>query len=156
MSRHQVCPSPRDIKEMNFVLLGPAGSPYEGKSRHCVLASRHRVRVRPCPVPSPARPPYPTANASHPPSSSLSPSSPPGGFYHGIVDFPSEYPFKPPQIKMYTPSGRFEVDRPLCLSMTNFHPESWNPVRPRPSSSFTLSFCASAPVAVGCVAAAAV
>jgi ubiquitin-protein ligase len=97
----QVCPSPRDIKEMNFVLLGPVDSPFAG------------------------------------------------GFYHGVVEFPVEYPFKvsvscwvaararfhtvlkflqPPQIKMFTPSGRFEVNKPLCLTMTNFHPESWNPV----------------------------
>jgi len=31
------------------------------------------------------------------------------GFYHGTLSFPTEYPFKPPRIKMITPSGRFDV-----------------------------------------------
>ena len=29
------------------------------------------------------------------------------GFYHGTLAFPKEYPFKPPRIRMLTPSGRF-------------------------------------------------
>ncbi len=32
-----------------------------------------------------------------------------GGFYHGTVLFPSDYPYKPPTIRMITPSGRFKV-----------------------------------------------
>eukprot|EP01098_Paradermamoeba_levis_P006521 TRINITY_DN2701_c0_g1_i2.p1 TRINITY_DN2701_c0_g1~~TRINITY_DN2701_c0_g1_i2.p1 ORF type:complete len:161 (+),score=41.52 TRINITY_DN2701_c0_g1_i2:124-606(+) len=51
-----------------------------------------------------------------------------GGQYHGKLIFPSEYPFKPPGIMMITPSGRFETERRLCLSMSDFHPESWNPL----------------------------
>lgn len=39
-----------------------------------------------------------------------------------------EYPFKPPAIMMLTPSGRFEPNRRLCLSMSDFHPETWNPM----------------------------
>lgn len=50
-----------------------------------------------------------------------------GGEYHGRVTFPPEYPFKPPRIKMCTPSGRFECNKRLCLSMSDFHEESWNP-----------------------------
>jgi len=34
-----------------------------------------------------------------------------GGEYHGLLLFPSEYPFKPPGIKMLTPSGRFHPDK---------------------------------------------
>ena len=30
-------------------------------------------------------------------------------------------------ICMLTPSGRFEPNTNLCLSMTDFHPESWSP-----------------------------
>mmetsp|Transcript_2260 Transcript_2260/g.6859 ORF Transcript_2260/g.6859 Transcript_2260/m.6859 type:complete len:105 (+) Transcript_2260:356-670(+) len=45
----------------------------------------------------------------------------------GKLKFPSEYPFKPPAISMLTPNGRFETDRRLCLSMSDFHPESWCP-----------------------------
>ena len=50
-----------------------------------------------------------------------------GGLYHGKVVFPNEYPFKPPSIYMLTPNGRFETGRRLCLSMSDFHPESWVP-----------------------------
>ena len=39
--------------------------------------------------------------------------------------FPPEYPFKPPGILMLTPSGRFETGTRLCLSMSDFHPETW-------------------------------
>jgi ubiquitin-conjugating enzyme E2 J2 len=50
-----------------------------------------------------------------------------GGEYHGVLLFPSDYPFKPPGIKMFTPSGRFHPDRKICFSMSDFHPGSWNP-----------------------------
>nr|CAG8514288.1 3287_t:CDS:2 [Entrophospora candida]CAG8525655.1 1216_t:CDS:2 [Entrophospora candida] len=49
------------------------------------------------------------------------------GEYHGVVQFPVEYPFKPPSIRMTTPSGRFQPNTKLCLSMSDFHPSSWNP-----------------------------
>ena len=51
-----------------------------------------------------------------------------GGTYHGLLKFPPEYPLKPPSVMMYTPSGRFKPNRRLCLSMSDFHPESWNPM----------------------------
>ncbi|TYZ69210.1 hypothetical protein PybrP1_011921 [[Pythium] brassicae (nom. inval.)] len=51
-----------------------------------------------------------------------------GGFYHGKLRFPPEYPMKPPAVLMLTPNGRFEVNRRICLSMSDFHPETWNPV----------------------------
>ncbi|KAF8325875.1 UBC-like protein [Cantharellus anzutake] len=50
-----------------------------------------------------------------------------GGEYHGVLLFPSEYPFKPPGIKMFTPSGRFQPNKKICFSMSDFHPGSWNP-----------------------------
>ncbi|KAF7430662.1 Ubiquitin-conjugating enzyme E2 6 [Pleurotus ostreatus] len=50
-----------------------------------------------------------------------------GGEYHGVLLFPSEYPFKPPGIKMFTPSGRFQPDKKICFSMSDFHPGTWNP-----------------------------
>jgi len=50
-----------------------------------------------------------------------------GGEFHGVLLFPSEYPFKPPGIKMLTPSGRFAPDKKICFSMSDFHPGSWNP-----------------------------
>ena len=49
------------------------------------------------------------------------------GIYHGILKFPKDYPFKPPSIIMYTPSGRVKPSTSICLSMSDYHPESWNP-----------------------------
>ena len=51
-----------------------------------------------------------------------------GGCYHGMLVFPPEYPWKPPSLTLKTLSGRFQTNTRLCLSMTDFHPESWNPV----------------------------
>jgi ubiquitin-conjugating enzyme E2 J2 len=51
-----------------------------------------------------------------------------GGCYHGKITFPPQYPFKPPSLSLFTPNGRFAVNTKLCLSMTDYHPESWNPM----------------------------
>jgi ubiquitin-conjugating enzyme E2 J2 len=51
-----------------------------------------------------------------------------GGTYWGKLCFPDGYPMAPPAIFMMTPSGRFEVNTRLCLSMSDFHPETWNPM----------------------------
>lgn len=51
-----------------------------------------------------------------------------GGTYLGKLVFPSEYPMKGPSIYMLTPSGRFQINMKLCMSMSDFHPESWNPL----------------------------
>jgi len=32
------------------------------------------------------------------------------------------------EIQMYTPSGRFEPNKAICMSMSNYHPETWNPL----------------------------
>ncbi|CAL7942175.1 unnamed protein product [Xylocopa violacea] len=50
-----------------------------------------------------------------------------GGFYHGKLIFPREFPFQPPSIYMTTPNGRFKVNTRLCLSISDFHPDTWNP-----------------------------
>ncbi|KAG4105777.1 UBC-like protein [Neocallimastix lanati (nom. inval.)] len=49
------------------------------------------------------------------------------GEYHGVLNFPSDYPYKPPSIKMITPNGRFKTNFRLCLSMSDYHPKTWNP-----------------------------
>jgi ubiquitin-conjugating enzyme E2 J2 len=51
-----------------------------------------------------------------------------GGVYHGKLKFPTTYPHAPPSIQMITPSGRFATNTRLCLSMSDFHPETWNPM----------------------------
>ena len=47
------------------------------------------------------------------------------GIYHGIIKLPFSYPNKPPNIMFLTPSGRFEVNSNICLSITKFHTEEW-------------------------------
>ena len=48
----------------------------------------------------------------------------------GKLIFPPDYPWKPPRIMMVTESGRFIVNERICLSISDYHPESWNPVWP--------------------------
>uniref|UniRef100_A0A915E996 Ubiquitin-conjugating enzyme E2 J2 n=1 Tax=Ditylenchus dipsaci TaxID=166011 RepID=A0A915E996_9BILA len=50
-----------------------------------------------------------------------------GGYYHGKLIFPADFPFRPPSIYMITPSGRFQINTRLCLSISDFHPDTWNP-----------------------------
>lgn len=71
-----------------------------------------------------------------------------GGYYHGSLIFTKDFPFKPPSIYMYTPNGRFKpgklhhravgctktdngfkliLGKRLCLSISDFHPDTWNP-----------------------------
>nr|QBH73229.1 ubiquitin-conjugating enzyme E2 j2 [Isotomurus palustris] len=50
-----------------------------------------------------------------------------GGIYHGKLKFPPEFPFRAPSIYMITPNGRFKTNTRLCLSISDFHPDTWNP-----------------------------
>lgn len=57
-----------------------------------------------------------------------------GGYYHGTLVFPMEFPFKPPAIYMLTPNGRFRTNMRLCLSisgtnsLTTIHPSRINAI----------------------------
>ncbi|KAK6872398.1 Ubiquitin-conjugating enzyme E2 6 [Candida tropicalis] len=44
-----------------------------------------------------------------------------------VKTFPTDYPFKPPAISIITPNGRFSTNTRLCLSMSDYHPDTWNP-----------------------------
>jgi len=50
-----------------------------------------------------------------------------GGIYHGRIILPTDYPMKPPHIIVLTPNGRFETGKKICLSISGYHPESWQP-----------------------------
>ena len=50
-----------------------------------------------------------------------------GGIYHGRIMFPPDYPLKPPSVILLTPNGRFEINRKICLSISEYHPETWQP-----------------------------
>ncbi|CAI6332355.1 unnamed protein product [Periconia digitata] len=49
------------------------------------------------------------------------------GIYHGRIILPSQYPLRPPSFRFLTPTGRFEVNREICLSISDHHEESWQP-----------------------------
>ncbi|KAK2753166.1 hypothetical protein FQN54_007992 [Arachnomyces sp. PD_36] len=49
------------------------------------------------------------------------------GIYHGRIDLPPQYPLRPPSFRFLTPSGRFEVNREICLSISGHHEETWQP-----------------------------
>ncbi|EKX52309.1 hypothetical protein GUITHDRAFT_157123 [Guillardia theta CCMP2712] len=50
-----------------------------------------------------------------------------GGLYHGRIILPSQYPHKPPEFMFLCPQGRFEVGKKICLSISQHHPELWQP-----------------------------
>ncbi|CAD7922990.1 unnamed protein product [Amoebophrya sp. A120] len=49
------------------------------------------------------------------------------GIYHGRIVLPLNYPFAPPAIYLLTPNGRFQTNKKICLSISNYHPELWQP-----------------------------
>jgi ubiquitin-conjugating enzyme E2 J1 len=57
-----------------------------------------------------------------PPKSSFS-----EGIYHGRIVLPPAYPLSPPSFRFTTPSGRFEPNREICLSISGHHEETWQP-----------------------------
>ena len=50
-----------------------------------------------------------------------------GGIYHGRILLPTDYPFKPPNIIFLTKNGRFEIGTKICLSISAYHEETWQP-----------------------------
>ncbi|KAI0024551.1 ubiquitin-conjugating enzyme/RWD-like protein [Xylariomycetidae sp. FL0641] len=49
------------------------------------------------------------------------------GLYHGRIVLPPTYPLRPPMFRFVTPSGRFEPNREICLSISGHHEETWQP-----------------------------
>ncbi|KAL3426821.1 ubiquitin-conjugating enzyme [Phlyctema vagabunda] len=49
------------------------------------------------------------------------------GIYHGRIVLPPTYPLRPPSFRFFTPSGRFETNREICLSISGHHEETWQP-----------------------------
>jgi len=75
-----VCPDETNLLLWNFLIKGPADSPYEG------------------------------------------------GYYIGQLIHSENYPFSPPDYLMLTPSGRFEVNKKICLTNSGFHTSDWSPM----------------------------
>ena len=59
-----------------------------------------------------------------------------GGLYHGMIRLNPSHPLLPPNVYMFTPSGRFSPsgypveanNRGICFSYSSYHPEMWTPV----------------------------
>ena len=50
------------------------------------------------------------------------------GYYIGKLTHSPNYPFSPPDFIMLTPSGRFKIDKKICLTNTGFHSDEWSPM----------------------------
>ncbi len=49
-----------------------------------------------------------------------------GGHYIGQILHDKDYPLKPPDYVMLTPSGRFMINQKICMSNTKFHTDEWS------------------------------
>lgn len=50
------------------------------------------------------------------------------GEYIIHMKLPNTYPHDPPSIEIKTPNGRFIINKNICTTFTNYHPESWSSV----------------------------
>ena len=49
-----------------------------------------------------------------------------GGYYLGKIIHNPEYPLKPPDFMMLTPSGRYLTEQKICLSNSSYHSNEWS------------------------------
>lgn len=49
------------------------------------------------------------------------------GVYLGTISLPHNYPFKAPDFKFLTYTGRFEINKKLCTTFSGFHNDQWCP-----------------------------
>jgi ubiquitin-protein ligase len=50
------------------------------------------------------------------------------GEYILNIKLSPEHPMKPPDFIFLTPSGRFEINKKICLSNSSYHHDSWSPM----------------------------
>lgn len=50
------------------------------------------------------------------------------GKYYGKLEFPPNYPLKPPTIYMITPNGKFHTNKPICTTNSSYHSSEYNPL----------------------------
>ena len=50
-----------------------------------------------------------------------------GGLYHGYFQIPKDYPLAPPNIYFMNKSGRYEINKKICMNITSYHKEEWTP-----------------------------
>ena len=49
------------------------------------------------------------------------------GLYHGYFQIPKDYPLAPPNIYFLNKSGRYQINKKICLNITSYHKEEWTP-----------------------------
>tara|TARA_A100000164_G_scaffold305707_1_gene281965 strand:- start:647 stop:1249 length:603 start_codon:yes stop_codon:yes gene_type:complete len=49
-----------------------------------------------------------------------------GGYYLGKIVHNEQYPLKPPDYYMLTPSGRFKINSKICLTNSSYHSDEWS------------------------------
>ena len=49
-----------------------------------------------------------------------------GGYYIGKLLYSPQYPDKPPDYMMLTPSGRYIINNKICLSNSGYHASEWS------------------------------
>ena len=49
------------------------------------------------------------------------------GLYHGYFQIPKDYPLAPPNIYFLNKSGRYEINKKICMNITSYHKEEWTP-----------------------------
>eukprot|EP00796_Vickermania_ingenoplastis_P011886 gene11886-8171_t len=49
------------------------------------------------------------------------------GLYHGALIFTPAFPYEPPDILFFTETGRFECNKKICSTISNYHKEHWQP-----------------------------
>jgi ubiquitin-protein ligase len=50
-----------------------------------------------------------------------------GGYYVGKIVHSPEYPRKAPDYYIFTPNGRFEINKKICLTNSAYHQADWAP-----------------------------
>jgi ubiquitin-protein ligase len=50
-----------------------------------------------------------------------------GGVYIGKIVHSPEYPIKAPDYYVFTPNGRFEINKKICLTNSGYHQRDWAP-----------------------------
>ena len=52
-----------------------------------------------------------------------------GGVFMGSLEFPKNYPWAPPAIKMITDNGKYDVNAEICMNVASkMHNSEWNPM----------------------------
>lgn len=49
------------------------------------------------------------------------------GWYMGKFGMSRNFPMKAPDVYLFTPNGRFHVNKKICTTFTAYHPECWKP-----------------------------